>query len=131
MAKRPLSLKIRIPPYQTPRNVWRRELHRAISKKQRKSGVSYHPTDRLEVEARIYMNDTGLWFHDVDNRLKDILDALQGRAGGPKNKRTLRPIIPNDRQIYRVVIEKARAPRTRIISARLATRHERKQYEKE
>lgn len=108
MAKRPLRLKIRIPPYRTPRNAWRRKLHRAISEQQRKSAVSYHPTDRLEVEARFYMNDTALGFHDVDNRLKDILDALQGRAGGPKNRRTLRPIIPNDQQVYRVIIEKAR-----------------------
>jgi hypothetical protein len=49
--------------------------------------------------------------HDVDNRLKDILDALQGRAGGPKKKRTLEPIIPNDRQIYRVIMEKGLPPR--------------------
>lgn len=53
------------------------------------------------------MDDTALLSHDVDNRLKDILDALQGRVGGPKAIRTLAPIIPNDRQIYRVIIEKA------------------------
>ena len=44
--------------------------------------------------------------HADTNRLKDILDGLQGRAGGPKNKGMLEPIIPNDRQIYRVIMEK-------------------------
>jgi hypothetical protein len=56
------------------------------------------------------MNESELSFHDVDNRLKDILDALQGRAGGSKKVRTLVPIIPNDNQIYRVMIEKAPPP---------------------
>jgi hypothetical protein len=42
--------------------------------------------------------------------LKDVLDALQGRAGGPKNKHTLAPIIPNDRQVCRVIIEKLAPP---------------------
>jgi hypothetical protein len=49
--------------------------------------------------------------HDVDNRLKDCLDALQGCAGGSKKRRSLDPIIPNDRQIYRVVIEKSLPPK--------------------
>jgi hypothetical protein len=35
--------------------------------------------------------------------LKDILDALQGRAGGSKKIRRLAPLIPNDSQIYRVI----------------------------
>jgi len=36
---------------------------------------------------------------------------LQGRAGGSKKIRTLSAIIPNDKQIYRVVIEKALPPK--------------------
>ena len=50
-------------------------------------------------------------FHDVDNRLKDVMDALQGRAGGPKSRRPLPPIVPNDRQVRRVVVEKMVAPK--------------------
>jgi len=57
------------------------------------------------------MNSTALSFHDVDNRLKDIMDALQGRAGGSKKIRRWAPIIPNDKQICRVTIEKALPPK--------------------
>lgn len=73
--------------------------------------MSYRPTDRLEVAVRLYLDGTGLEINDVDNRLKDILDALQGRAGGPKNRRAFDAIIPNDHQVFRVVIEKMRPPK--------------------
>jgi len=36
---------------------------------------------------------------------------LQGRAGGSKADHRLKRIIPNDRQIYRVVVEKREPPR--------------------
>jgi len=110
MAKRALKLSIRIPPYHAPRNEWRRKIHRAVLRKLKGSTVAYDGRDKFEVEIRLYMNDSELSFHDVDNRLKDILDALQGRAGGPKKIRTLAPIILNDNQIYRVMIEKAPPP---------------------
>ncbi len=62
--------------------------------------------------------------HDVDNRLKDVLDALQGRAGGSKVSHDLDPIIPNDRQIYRVSVEKSprtdrKRPRGKVILRKL------------
>jgi len=110
VAKRPLKLTLRIPPYERPRNVWRKRLHHVVLQRQRKSPVRYSETDKLEVEVRLYIKGKGLAVHDVDNRLKDILDALQGRAGGPKKRRTLEPIIPNDRQIYRVIMEKGLPP---------------------
>lgn len=110
MAKRPLKLTLRIPPYKRPRHAWRKALHKAVLDVQRKSPVTYSKNDKLEVEVRLYMNDLALHFHDIDNRLKDILDALQGRAGGSKKIRRLAPIIPNDSQIYRVMIEKCRPP---------------------
>jgi len=111
MAKRPLKLTVRIPPYQTPRNAWRKKLHIATLQRQRKSKVVYKKTDKLEVKVRLYMNRSALRSHDVDNRLKDVLDALQGRAGGSKRNHTLASIIPNDNQIYRVIMEKASAPK--------------------
>ena len=43
--------------------------------------------------------------NDVDNRLKDIMDALQGALGGTKSKQRS-GVIKNDNQIFRVVIEK-------------------------
>ena len=110
MAKRPLKLNIRIPPYETPRNAWRKKLHKIVAHRQRRSMVRYSTDDKLEVAIRLYISGSALAVHDVDNRLKDILDALQGRAGGSKAKRTLLPIIPNDRQVHRVIIEKAAPP---------------------
>lgn len=106
MAKRPLKLTIQIPAYKRPRNDWRRLIHAAVMKAQEQSVVKYTEADRLEVQCRLYFDTWALAHHDVDNRLKDILDALQGRAGGAKSIRSLAAIIPNDRQIYRVVIEK-------------------------
>ena len=106
MAKRPLKLSIRLPPYKPPRNAWRRLIHAAVLSVQQRSPVCYEPNDKLEVRCKLYLRNWALSHHDVDNRLKDILDALQGRAGGPKKRQALQPIIPNDRQVYRVLIEK-------------------------
>jgi hypothetical protein len=74
MPKRPLKLTIRIPEYRTPRNAWRRMLHEAVKDVQRTTAVMYEP----------------------DDRLKDCLDALQGRVGGTKTKatRALKPSRP-------------------------------------
>jgi len=58
----------------------------------------------------IYMGDIELRFHDLDNRLKDIMDALQGRVGGSRIAQLRKPIIQNDHQIFRVVIEKRLPP---------------------
>lgn len=57
------------------------------------------------------MDGVALSSHDVDNRLKDIMDALQGRTGGSKKIRILSPIIPNDKQIYQVTVEKTSPPK--------------------
>jgi hypothetical protein len=114
MPKRPFKLKVRIPEYVAPRNSWREAIHRAVVEVQRQTSVRYEPDDRLEVELQLYFTDTrAAEIHDVDNRLKDCLDALQGRVGGTKSKarRALKPIVPNDRQIYRVVVQKCLAPR--------------------
>lgn len=114
MPKRPLMLAIRIPEYAAPRNTWRKAIYRAVAKRQRTSPVRYEPTDKLEVSLRLYFSgDRSTEIHDVDNRLKDCLDALQGRVGGTKTKagRTLKPIVPNDRQIWRVVVQKSLAPK--------------------
>lgn len=75
------------------------------------SFVRYAESDKLEIRVRLYIEGTALAKHDVDNRLKDIMDALQGRAGGSKAKRRLVAIIPNDRQLYRVIMEKGAPPK--------------------
>ena len=106
MAKRPLTLKFRIPPYKTPRNAWRQEIYVAAEAARIKSDVAYDATDLLQLDVLVYMNEGELSFHDVDNRLKDIMDALQGRIGGPKAERAFPPIVSNDSQFYRVSVEK-------------------------
>jgi hypothetical protein len=114
MPKRPLKLKIRIPEYAAPRNSWRQAIHAAVARVQQRSRVTYQPDDRLEVNLRLYFtDDRASEIHDVDNRLKDCLDALQGRIGGTKTKapRGVPPILPNDRQTWRVIVQKGLAPK--------------------
>jgi len=96
MSKPRQTLKLRIPPYRHPRNKWRRAIHTAVTKEVKERGVSYKLTDRLQLIITLYMTDKELHWHDVDNRLKDIMDALQGRVGGSKAKHLLTAIVPND-----------------------------------
>ncbi|MCJ7784846.1 MAG: RusA family crossover junction endodeoxyribonuclease [Desulfobacterales bacterium] len=111
MAKRKTKLAIRIPPYEPPRNTWRQKIHRIVSLEAERAEVSYRPLDKLELKVRLYLKEGPLFSHDLDNRLKDIMDALQGRAGGSKKVQTLSAIIPNDRQVFRIVIEKSLPPK--------------------
>jgi Holliday junction resolvase RusA-like endonuclease len=111
MAKRKTKLTIRIPPYKGPSNTWRRKIHRIASLEAERAEVSYRSTDKLQLKVRLYLKDGALFSHDLDNRLKDIMDALQGRAGGSKKVRTLSAIIPNDSQIFRIIIEKSLPPK--------------------
>ncbi|MGE5802622.1 MAG: hypothetical protein ACM358_10210 [Gemmatimonadota bacterium] len=111
MPKRPLKLHVRIPSYRSPRNEWRRLIHAAIVDAQRRSRARYDATDRLEVAVRFYMPQSIRTANDVDNRLRDVLDAVQGRSGGSKRARMLTPIVPNDRQIFRVIVEKQLPPK--------------------
>lgn len=125
MPKRPNKLKIQIPEYQAPRNSWRAAIHRAVTDVQRTTSVKYGRADRLEGALKLCFTDgRSIEIHDVDNRLKDCLDALQGRVGGTKSKatRALDPIVPNDRQIWRVIVEKALAPRQAHGSGHLTIR---------
>src|SRR5262245_19341966 len=111
MPKPRLKMKFRIPPYRSPRNAWRRAIHAEAVAARDRHGIRYSPSDHLEVSVMLYMPNADLAVNDVDNRMKDIFDALQGRAGGPKSKRTIPAIIPNDNQIFRVEMEKGQPPK--------------------
>jgi hypothetical protein len=100
------ALEVSLPPYEAPRNAWRVKIHAAASEAMRVAGIVYSEGDWLAVEVQLVMTAAMLQFHDVDNRLKDVLDALQARVGGPKKIRRLPPLIPNDYQIVRATIEK-------------------------
>jgi Holliday junction resolvase RusA-like endonuclease len=111
MPKRKLRVKFRIPSYVTPRAAWRRAIHAVASEAVRAAHVAYSPEDRLELEVRIYLTKTALAMHDVDNRLKDIMDALQGHVQGTGKKgRALPALIPNDSQVFKVTVEKQYPP---------------------
>ena len=74
-------------------------------------GIHYTPKDKLEIYLRLYFNEPKLHMSDVDNRLKDVMDALQGQIGGAgKKRRNTKRVIRNDSQIYRVTVEKALPP---------------------
>ncbi|HBU69439.1 MAG TPA: hypothetical protein DEE98_03540 [Elusimicrobia bacterium] len=106
MSKAKKSIKIRLPEYVTPRNDWRKEIHRVFATKWETSNITYSKADKLELIIKLYLDKGRLEAHDVDNRLKDIMDALQGRIGGPKNVHKYRKYILNDNQVYKVTIEK-------------------------
>ncbi len=73
-------------------------------------GIEYATDQKLELHITLYLAEPEIRFHDVDNRLKDIMDSLQGRMGGSKREQRFKRIIPNDRQIYKVTIEKRQPP---------------------
>jgi len=107
-----MKAKFRLPEYVSPRTSWRRMIHAVAEQALSDNGVVYRPDDKLELNVILYLTEPSLRMHDVDNRLKDIMDALQGRvAGSGKEKPALRPLIENDNQIYRVIIEKLAPPR--------------------
>jgi len=113
MGKQSLRLKVRLPRYETPRNEWRKRLHVNIMTALtalKDKGIEYDTGQKLELRITLYLAEPDIKFHDVDNRLKDIMDSLQGRIGGSKKEQRFERIIPNDRQIYKVTIEKKHPP---------------------
>jgi len=69
MAKRRQTLRVRIPPYQTPPNNWRRAIHAEIVRAASDCNVTYQPEDKLELVVTLYIGDDALAWHDIDNRL--------------------------------------------------------------
>lgn len=111
MPKPPKTISVRLPPYRHPRNEWRKEIHALVAREAERRGVTYTEDDQIEVWIKLYFDERKVRFVDVDNRVKDVLDALQGQAGGPKTQLLDPQIIPNDNQVYRVLVEKGIAPK--------------------
>ena len=112
MSKRQYKLHIRLPEYKHPRNSWRCAINKVVVDAMKEKNVIYTSKDKLEIIICLYFDESKLKVVDIDNRLKDIMDALQGHVGGKgKKKRGLKPIIPNDSQIYRVIAEKCLPPK--------------------
>jgi Holliday junction resolvase RusA-like endonuclease len=101
--------------------VWRRDVYQAIRSAATSHGIKKYEGVDLECEVIVYLSHTKMHFHDVDNLQKHILDALQGRLGGPTGGNRRWALLPNDYQIRKVVVEK-RERRSRKEQSRLTIR---------
>src|SRR6266508_5622658 len=79
MAKTRQTISIDLPTYQKDRHKWRKDILDIVLRAACSGEVEYDRDDHLEVVVLLYLSKgKRLLIHDVDNRLKDILDALQG-----------------------------------------------------
>ncbi len=107
MAKRRFSITTPLPAYTRPRNEWRRRLHAAVLDAQTRRGVGYRDADRVELRITLFLGERPLDLHEIDERVKDVIDALEGRIAGPRSRRRIAPIIPSPDQIQRIVLERS------------------------
>lgn len=134
MAKQKVKLQVRLPPYPTPKAgsrltartpglAWRRQVYGAIMKAASVQGVKRLEGTEVDAELVIYLDpESQLRFHDIDNLLKHVFDALQGRLAGVGRGQPLnQALLPNDHQIRRVIVEK-RPPSKATQSSRLVVR---------
>ena len=105
MAKRRFTISATLPPYAPPRNEWRRRVHAAVLEAQTFRGVGYRESDLLELRVSIFLGQRLLDIHEIDERIKDIVDALEGRIAGRRSRRRIAPIVSTG-QVRRVILEK-------------------------
>jgi Holliday junction resolvase RusA-like endonuclease len=114
MPKTKIKLQVRLPDYPAKNSTgagrpgmrWRRAIYQAIKTAADAQGVALYEGDQLECDVVLYLSPHRLNVNDIDNLLKHIFDALQGRLGGPKGGTQRWALIPNDYQIRLVTIEK-------------------------
>lgn len=107
MAKRRFSITVALPGYTRPRNEWRRRVHASVLDAQTRRGVGYRDADRVEVRVTLFLGERPLDLHEIEERVKDVIDALEGRIAGPRSRRRIAPIIPSPDQIQRIVLERS------------------------
>ena len=105
MAKRRFTIGATLPAYAPPRNEWRRRVHAAVLEAQTTRGVGYRESDQLELRVSLFLGARPLDVHETDERVKDIVDALEGRIAGRRSRRRIAPIVFGG-QIRRIVLEK-------------------------
>src|SRR5688500_6610130 len=111
MSKIARTIRTSLPTYQKDRQQWRKQILSNVRDAAERRGVEYEDDDLLDVEVLLYLKRGKRHdIHDVDNRLKDILDALQGRFRGYASNKLPR-LIANDNKICRAVIEKRPTPK--------------------
>jgi len=107
--KQPQKLIAKIPHYEPDSTVWKQKIYDAVREAQNRAGIQYSDNAKLDVQVCFYLRGHRLSKLDLDNRLKQVGDALQGfinDKGGSKHAAKRTPIIPNDNQIYRLTAEK-------------------------
>jgi hypothetical protein len=126
LAKRRFSIVVELPAYARPRNEWRRRVHAAVLDELARRGVGYVDADRLELRLALALEGRPLSVHAIDERVKDVIDALGGRIAGPRSVRRIAPIVA-DGQIARIVLEKAAVRRRgRTLGQLAVTRYRRR-----
>ncbi len=126
MAKRRFTISATLPAYAPPRNEWRRRVHAAVLEAQTFRGVGYRDSDQLELRMSLFLGARPLDVHEIDERVKDIVDALEGRIAGRRSRRRIAPIVGGD-QIRRVILEKdARQLRGRPLALLTVARYRRR-----
>ena len=73
-----MKLNVRIPNFQTESKAWRNAIHAAVAKAHADQKFRYSEDEKLEVEICFYLKNPKLTILDLDNRVKDVFDALQG-----------------------------------------------------
>jgi len=105
VAKRRFTISATLPAYAPPRNEWRRRIHAAVLEAQTFRGVGYRESDQLELRLSLFLGQRDLDVHDTDERVKDVVDALEGRIAGRRSRRHIAPIVLAG-QIQRIVLER-------------------------
>ena len=101
-------------------------MHAAVLEAQTFRGVGYRESDRLELRVTLYLGARSLDVHEIDERVKDIIDALEGRIAGRRSRRRIAPIVASG-QILRIILEKdARVPRGRPLGLLSIARYRRR-----
>lgn len=76
MAKSRRTITVALPAYQRNRERWRREILASVLSAGHSAGVRFDPQQSFEVVVLLYLTEGKRHdIHDVDNRLKDILDT--------------------------------------------------------
>ena len=101
-------------------------MHAAVLEAQTFRGVGYRESDELELRVSIFLGHRALDLHEIDERVKDIVDALEGRIAGRRSRRRIAPIVSTG-QFRRVVLEKdTRTLRGRPFGVLTITRYRRR-----
>jgi hypothetical protein len=80
-------------------------VHAAVLEAQTFRGVGYRENDQLDLRVALYLGPRPLDLHDSDERVKDIIDALEGRIAGRRSRRRIAPIVSSG-QVRRIILEK-------------------------